>query len=323
MDFHENIIYLAQTNSRKCYPLREEEIKKEIPYFELYENQLGALNIRCYGYEGHDNEPRMQLWENYMKSAILPNISNECNVAGFYNIELHDSYTYLKNGKDYNNVLTFSKFKNDKDPILIPDPYMICNWGNQFVNFHDHIPFDSKLDKVCFYGTTTGDRNPAKNVRIQTCAWALNHQKHYEFKITKVAQMSVQSIIDAYGLNIWKEIYLPRQVPIVEQLKYKYQLWVDGNTCRFDVWPFHTNSLILKTKSREMLWYYPLLKSGSEYVDVPHLEKLADIREFHKSNLHESRRITSNANQLAKYLCKPFIHSLYTTALFESFALNK
>ena len=323
MNITESITFLGQVNSRKCYPVREDEVKKNIPYFEIYKTQLGQLDIRSYGFEEHDNAPRMQLWEMYLKNAVLPNIQDNIDITGFYNIELHDSYTYLKNDKDYTNVMSFAKFKEDGKPILIPDPYMICNWGNLLHSIHDHLPFDSKLDKICFYGTTTGNRNPSQNDRLRACVWSLNKQSSMEFKITKVAQMNVQDIINVYGDSTWKEIYCPRHVSVNDQLKYKYQFWLDGNTCRFDVWPFKTNSLIFKPRSSEMLWYYPLLQSGREFVEITDINKMEDLCSFYGANHHIAKHITSNANNMATELFKPLSHTLYTVCLFEEMANNK
>jgi hypothetical protein len=323
MNIIEDITYLAQVNSRKCYPMRNEDVKKDLPHFEIYRNQSDVLDIKSYGYLGHDNEDRMHLWEYYMKTNILPNIKDNLDIQGFYNIELHDSYTYLNNQKDYTNVMTFAKFKDDAKPILIPDPYMICNWGNVLNTVYDTLPFESKLDKVCFFGTTTGNRNPVNNQRINACVWSLNNQTLCEFKITKVAQMPAESIVTAYGSSVWKEIYLPRHVSLVDQMKYKYNLWMDGNTCKFDVWPTKTNSLILKMNSREMLWYYPLFKAGHEYVEVNDLEKLHETCHYYTANINAAKIITTNANTLAQSLFKPLNHVMYTVKLFEEMACNK
>ena len=322
MNIRENIVYLASVNSRSCFPQREESIKKNIPYFEIYKDSLNRLSVRGGGHHGHDNEPRMDMWEQYLKLYILPNIGDEYDVTGFYNIELHDSYTYLKNDKDYKNVMTFAKFKDDSKPVLIPDPYMICNWGNMLTSVHDESQIENKLSKVVFTGTTTGNRDPSKNERIKTCLWSLDHQDFCEFKITKVAQMSVESVVKTYGSQ-WKDIYLPRHVSIHDQLRYRYHLNIDGNTCRFDVWPYKTNSLVLKTQSQEMLWYHPLFRANSEYVEVDTLERLREISEFYNRNLNIAKHITRNANALASELFVPMSHMLYTVSLFETMAINK
>jgi len=320
MNTHENIIHLAQLNSRSCHPKRKEDIHKHLPYFEIYKDQLNHLNVRCSHCAQMD---RMHLWETYLKNHILPNIGDPYDITGFYNIELHDSYTYLKNGHDYQNVFTFSKFKDDSGPVLIPDPDMITNWKNMLQNIQDDVHFDNKLNKIIFAGATTGHHDPSKNERIKACLWSLEYQDICEFKLTKVSQMSMDSIISTYGANQWKDIYLPRHMTIQEQLRYKYHLHIDGNTCRFDVWPMKTNSLLLKMRSHEMLWYYPMIKANSEFVEVSSLDHLSDIQEYYTANPRMARLIIKNANNLAKELFTPFSHILYTINLFETMALNR
>ena len=324
MNLNDTILYLAQVNSRKACPVRSlEDVKSDIPGFEIFEGPMGNLDIRGFGHKGHDNEPRMELWTMYMKHAILPNITEgRSDVKGFYNIELHDSYTYLNNDKDYRNVLTFTKFKDDAGPVVVPDPYMICNWGNTLQNIHDNIPFENKLDKVIFFGTTTGSRNPIENIRLKACSWALDKQDLCEIKITKVAQMTEADIVSAWGASKWKEMYLPRMVHHVEQMKYKYFLDLPGNTEKFDRWNFKTNCLTLKLRTNEMLWYYPMMRAKSEYVEVDDLNRLEDVCDFYNNNHNAAKMIIGNANRLAAELFRPYCHTYYTIKLFESLAAN-
>jgi hypothetical protein len=125
MNSTETIQYQAQLNAVKCYPKRKEEVNASLPYFEIYKDNYNRYDIRAYNYEKEDNAPRMPYIQNYLKNSILPNVDKQIDVSGFYNIELHDSYTYRNNGLDYSNVLTFAKFKQDKGPVLIPDIYQM------------------------------------------------------------------------------------------------------------------------------------------------------------------------------------------------------
>lgn len=320
MNHIEAIQSLAQYNARTAHPLRREELPPGIPYFHIYPNQLGKLQVQGYAYETHDNAPRMQLWEQYLQTAILPNLRNKEGVCGYYPIELHDSYTYLQNGKNYKNVFTFSKFKDDAGPVLIPDPYMICNWGDG-LQVHDPIQFNFKQDTVCFYGTTTGDRDPRKNRRLQWCQWALD-KPAYDFQITHVAQMTVPTILDALGQDTWAKIYRPTKVSREEQMKHRYHLVLDGNTCRFDVWNYKTHCLTFKEESREMLWYYPLLRNREHFVEV-HPNTIETHRNYYSNNLGDASRILANAQLFSHEVFKPLTHMMYTTTLLETLAENK
>lgn len=308
----ESIKSLAKTN---CYPKRLEEIDKTIPYFKLIKNQLGKYDIECFEYKYHDNADRMYTWEGYLKQSILPNIDAKIDLTGFYNIQLHDSYTYLNDNKNYKDVFCFSKFKDDNNPVLIPDPYMIYNWNNILNNINDKQEWKTKKNKIIFCGTTTGNRNPIKNERINMCLWSLNNIDFCDFNITKVAQMNI------YDIQNIEKIYT-KPLNISEQLNYKYHLSIDGNTSRFDIWPYKTNTVNFKYKSNEVLWYYPLLIENEHYIEVD------------KNNIREKFNFYNNNNQLAELmiektkkmaieLFRPISHQIYMVNLFESIGLNR
>ena len=316
MNLQENINYLAQLNSRSCHPLREEEINKDLPYFEIYKNDIGRYNINCFNYESHDNADRMHLWKNYLTSSILPNIDSLADIKGYYNIQLHDSYTYLNDDKSYKNVLTFSKFKNDSEPILVPDPYMIQNYGNIMNSFEDTEDWNKKKNRICFYGTTTGNRNYENNHRINVCKWGVNNRDFCDFYITKIAQMDSNQIKP----KISDILHNPVSIP--EQLKYKFHMVMDGNTSRFDVWYFKGNNVIMKHDSKEMLWYYPLIQADTHFVDV-NITNIKSKFEFFKNNTDHATIMIYNAKRLASNLFRPIVHQMYSINLFENIAFNK
>ena len=305
-------------NGRRCGPKRLEEINMQIPYIYVSKGlENGKWDVKGFNYETHDNAPRMPLYIHYLKHGIFPNVSG--NIEGYYNIELHDSYTYLDKPYKYKDVLTFSKFKDDVDPILIPDPYMIMNWGGSTV--FDKNGWREKDDKVCFYGTTTGDRNPFNNRRINMCLWSLKRPDIFDFKITKVAQIREVDIIKHVGMDKWRQIFKRTPVTIEEQLTHKFHFLPDGNTCKFDVWYFKTNTLNFKDKSREMLWYYPMLCDKEHFVETDE-HSIESTRMYYLNNWGDAERIIKNANNLAGDLFKPTNHMYYTTLLFETMAAN-
>jgi hypothetical protein len=319
MNTHENIIHLAQHNSRKCYPKRLEEIDQSIPYFQLTKTQLGKYDMKCYAYEKHDNADRMQLWEQYLKNMILPNIDYNVDLTGYFNIQLHDSYTYLNDNKDYKDVLCFSKFKDDKDPILIPDPYFICNWGNMLNNINDEQEWTKKKSKIVFVGTTTGNREPIKNERINLCLWGLNNKDFCDFNITKVAQMN---LLDVKSKIPDFDKFYKTNMSIPDQMQYKYQLSIDGNTCKFNVEQYKMSSVVMKYDSREMLWYYPLLQEDVHYVGV-NKNNIKEKFDFYNNNPQLAQIMIYNAKKISNNIFRPIIHQMYTVKLFESIALNK
>lgn len=325
MNLNENILYLAQSSAKHLYPKRLEEINKLLPYIHIYKNSSNKLDIEAFNYAQHDNAGRMDIIKYYFKFAIFPNITRD--ISGHYNIELHDSYTYLEREKNYardmyNGVLTFSKFKKHSGPVLLPDPYMITNWYGRSSNIQDHVNFGDKLNKACFYGTTTGNRRPLLNERIKICLWAVDKKKYCDFKITNIAQMSQQDIIKDYSMNDFLSIYNSTPVSMEQQMKYKYNFIMDGNTCKFDVWNYNTNSLTLKYFSDEMLWYYPLLCNKYHFVECKDKDSIINNITYYNNNTKEAEFIIHNSKNIYNDLFTIGNHMQYTTALFENMIKN-
>jgi hypothetical protein len=312
MNSADSINYNALINSGKCYPKRLEDINNNLPYFEIFKNDYNRYDIRCFNYEKEDNAPRMPYIQHYLKNAILSNIDKNINIKGFYNIELHDSYTYRNNDIDYTNVLTFAKFKKDKGPVLIPDIYQLGNYGNT-LNFEDKLTWDKKESKVIFRGGTTGNRNYLKNARIDICNWAKIKADIYDFKITNVVQMDPPP-------NIQDIISTP--ISIEDQFKYKYIFNIDGNTCKFDCWPYKSNSLVLKYESDEMLWYYPMMMDKFHFAEVNKYTMDQTINHYNNNPL-EAQIISVNARRFVHEILKPIAHQMYTISLFEAIGHNK
>jgi hypothetical protein len=128
MDIEQNLQWLAQCNSGTCRPKRKEEIDSTLPYFNVIKGDMGKYKIEAFNYETHDNAPRMPHVCNWLLNRIFPSVSGD--LCGYYNIQLHDNYSYLRDGKDYTDVLCFGKLKDDKGPVQLPDCYF-----NSSINF--------------------------------------------------------------------------------------------------------------------------------------------------------------------------------------------
>lgn len=320
MDVTDAIKYHGIINSRNCHPKRLENIYSNLPYFEIFKNDLNKYDIKSYNYEREDNAPRMPYIENYIKANILPNVDKEVDLRGFYNIELHDACTYRSHvtNQEYKDVLTFAKYKDDKEPVLIPDIYQMGNYGNT-LNFNDPYSWDQKESRVIFRGSTTGPRDPHLNPRIQIAIWALTRPELYDIKLTNIVQMNPNHV---YGeLPILPQL-ISSPSPIDQQLKYKYHLNLDGNTCRFDVWPYKTNGIVLKYSSTEMLWYYPMMLDKYHFVNVDKNNMEAAMN-YYNNNPLEAQIISVNARRFIHDFCSSSAHQVYTVSLFESIGANK
>lgn len=309
--------YFASNATRFGRPLRLEEIKKNLPYFEVFKDQFGKYDIRSFNYENHDNAPRMELLEWYFKNRIFPNVRG--NIKGFYNVELHDSYTYLNNDKDYKGCLVFSKFKYDIHPVLLPDPYSMCNWNGLYNKIpQDDIPWIDKKQKACFFGTTTGNRNPSHNERINLCLWSIKKRNILDCYITNISQMSVEDVKE-YTKEQYNDIVTKPKSPL-EQMQYKYNIVIDGNTCRYDIWNYFMNSVALKFPSKEQLWYYPMIQDNVHYISVTK-DTIENI--IHSTSKDTANFIIKNAQHTFKKIANPLTTQHYCTCLFEYMSENR
>jgi hypothetical protein len=325
MNFSDNIEYLAQSNSGTCRPKREEEIDKRLPYFSLKKNETtgNGYTITAYNFDKHDNAPRMPYVLCYLRDKVFPFVKSD--LSGYYNIQLHDTYTYLNDGIDYKDVLCFGKLKDEKGPVQMPDCYFLGNWGGKYESMkvnreYDTINWTDKMNKIVFAGTTTGSREPKMNERINTCLWARDKgMSMCDFYITSIAQIEPKRILEE--VPDFKYIYRP-PIPLHEQLKYRYQLVIDGNTCRWNPDVYFTNTLAFHWPSRDMLWYFPLLREGFEFVSVDR-DSLINKFTYYENNQREAEYAINNAKMMANKLFNEDVCQKYTISLFENIGDNK
>lgn len=293
------------------------DIEKDKPFFHVSKDDNGRWDCKGYNYETHDNADRMKLYMDYFKNDIFPNILPNTEITGYYNFEIHDGYYYLENGKDYNNCFVFSKNNSMQyQPCLLPDPFFIQNWGGANTSISDKTDWNMKENKIIFRGTTTGNKDPHQNERINICLWSLRNPNIYDFKISKIAQIDKQKILDC--IPNFNEI-CSEPLTIENQIKYKYQLNVDGNVSRFLSWVYNYNVVNLKWKSKEELFYYPLIKDGDIHKTVDK-NSIENQYNYFNNNQKEAQEIIKRAKNFSKDFFRPFTHKYYTTCLFEEIA---
>lgn len=322
MDINETISYLGRQEGRKLKICSEiSELNPNIPFFEIND-----YRVRIGGYKNHDNASRMIFFASYLQDNILPGTNRDKSLNGFYNLELHDSYSYLhqdepghNDTQSYNNCLVWSKRKCDDHVILIPDVYHLTNYGNRFTCENDSLSFEMKNDKIGFWGTTTGNRNPLLNRRIQMCKWLNMHDEMHERSdcyITNVAQMKAESISDL--AHIYKQ-----PVSISFQYNYKFLLNIPGNTCSWDRVPLimRSNSMLFNMPCDDMCFYYPLLTSGNQYIRVD-THDIFKHQLYYRNNHNEAKFITKNANNFFRNYLNGTVAKQYLISLFEAAATS-
>lgn len=103
-------------------------------------------------------------------------------------------------------------------------------------------------------------------------------------------------------------------IPIYEQSKFKYILYVEGH-CAANRYAFlmRLGSVILKVTSRcvaDEMWYYPILKPFEDHVPIREdLSDLAEKIQWCRDNDDKCRQIAARANELyEKFVSKEAIH---------------
>ena len=323
MNNKEAIVFLGEKEgARLRIGHSVDDINTKLPYFRIDKNAEGTYTFEGFNYQKHDNADRMPFILNYLKQYVVPYISAEANIKGYYNLELHDSNSYLDGSStDYTNTLVWSRNKSDRRPILLPDVYQLTNYGNK-LNAKDTVEWYAKQNLIAFYGTTTGSRDPSQNARLQWCKWkAANdpYDKTCHWYITNVAQMQVEDIVKTYSLPVWQNMSKP-YVPHTHLYNYKFNLDIPGNTASWDRVPvvLNSKSLLFKAPCQDMCFYYPLMHTGEHYIHVDTPEDALKQQQYFLSNMRDYSRINANANNFVQDFMTPHAAIRYMVALFET-----
>lgn len=298
---------IARYEGRHLKPqITNELIDDNIPNF----TRLGKKIVKLDNYLKHDNADRLPYFSAILNNNILPNLTTSV-MSSTYSIELHDSNSYLDNDLDYSGVMVWARKNTDRKTVLIPDVYQYNNYLTKDTNKDDII---NKINKIGFYGTTTGSTNPKTNARINTCIWAID-KNYIDCYITNVAQMSIIDIVN--NIPEWQKIKHSR-VDMTDLFKYKYLLDIPGNTYSWDRVPIilQSNSLLFKMPCTDHGWYYPLLHPGEHYVDVD-ISTMESKYMYYENNPREAAFIIQNANRFVNSYLKPIHAYTYMVSLFE------
>ena len=329
MDAKAVIEYVAQAEAKAHSPRRASEADAiaGVPYMEVVKGAASRYTVEMHGHKGHDNESRAPFMASVFRDHVLPGLDKDVDASGLYPMELHDSYSYLdvdgpEMRKKYRGALTFSKDMSHRHAVLMPDLYQLCGYSG-LLDVKDTLDFASKKDAVLFAGTTTGSKNPLHNARILACRWAAARRPFYDFYITNVAQMTVDDIIRAYPTDADKIFHAP--VSHQDHFQYKYVFNVQGNTCCWSRVPMimHSQSLMINLEHPDGTWYYPLMRSGAEFVNVGSMDALPAAVAHCANNPAWCRELVKNANRFVADYCGQAQALHYLRSLVTCMAANK
>ena len=188
----------------------------------------------------------------------------------------------------------------DAPTILIPD----VDFGN-FDYYDDAFTdrhFLQKMDQVIFCGSSTGtiltddDVINNKSDRLKLAHRFVDHDDI----IIKIGS-AVQCVSES-GLNILRRKPYFEAIPWPDQLRRRYILSIDGNgaTCSRVVLTLRSQSLLLKYRSNERLFYFHGLQPMVHYVPISDAEDLLCKLSALRTGEINAVQIVKNANAFFK-----------------------
>ncbi|WP_238183998.1 glycosyl transferase family 90, partial [Methylobacterium trifolii] len=203
--------------------------------------------------------------------------------------------------------------------MLIPDPDFL-----QY-NFYQEKPedekFEDKLDQVIFCGSSTGGIMTDRDIindntdRLYLCNEFIGNK---DIKVRIGA--AVQCLSEDGAELLRKKPYFER-ILWDEQIKCRYILSIDGNgaTCSRIVLTLRSQSLLLKYRSEQQLYYFRGLRPFEHFVPIDNAEDLKLQYSRLKNGEIETKKMIRNANNFYDdYLGKSSVE-YYTACLLESF----
>ena len=208
-------------------------------------------------------------------------------------------------------VFGFAKPANVRG-ILWPDFEMIAAYpGNNYDEiFAKEAVWKSKIKLVMWRGFTTGGIHVDgvwQSNQLDTwwmlpraclVLYSLEHPELVDARFTQVvqAERGVAKQMARRGL-------LAPFMSVGEQLRYRYLIDVDGNSCTYSrfYWILRSRSVPLKVASSNIQWYYRGLKPGIHYVPVEDdLSDLADQIAWLRAHDDEAKKIGLISCQFAQ-----------------------
>ena len=200
-------------------------------------------------------------------------------------------------------IFSYNKIKNTNNILIFNHCFLL--YKKIFEKINNIATYDIKLEekekKIIFIG------NNSNKDRYNLCHKYL-HNKDVFAKLIN------------YEQDINHELYTSF-LDINEQLKFRYNICIDGNGTAFDRFPWQlmSNSLVLKIKSNNDLieWFYPFIDNCYIECDI---DNILDKKKYFDDNLNEIHQINKNAQSfVSTYLNKNFM-DIFTKNIIEYYS---
>jgi len=293
-----------------------ENIPKQCVRWDIFKGDVNKLiftfNPNFFAQEGVKEQLTIFNWTS---SLFISYINSQASISGSTFLSLWD--TSLHPG--------ISFCTNSDNHFLVPDCMFLSTKGYKSIRDSYNINFidwHKRKDIVFWRGATTGvvQQGGAANLpRVKLCNLIkTSNEVGYDVGISQIVQIrEIEEIKYINSLGILKDY-----VPPLQNISYKYQIDIDGNT---NAWPglFHkllSGSLVFKIESDSChrQWYYDRLLPWENFIPISaDLQDLLDKVKFIKKNDLLAEAIGASGRKLALSLT-------YEEALEESIlAINQ
>lgn len=224
---------------------------------------------------------------------------------GFFYLNLADGCNGFQiDAENHMPILSFAKRKKSSS-ILIPDFETLRDHKQILEEINEGkkiFPWKKKSNKGFFRGSTTGGHYTLANytsfVRSKAVLFSLHNPQLLDARFTRFVQTTKD-----VEKKMRKEGFSGKFTTVKDHLAYKYLLLIDGNTACYSrpYWLLHSNSLMLKQGSEEIMWYFPLLQPYKHYIPIK--SDLSDLKKqlfWALDHEEEVLKMIENANTFAK-----------------------
>lgn len=229
-------------------------------------------------------------------------------------------------------IFVSAKMTGDKNRILFSDWYYDIKsqdnegWNNtiDLINKEGaNTPWNKKIEKLFWRGAPSDGHYNSYNWRKFPRGALVVHSQ------TRPDLVDAAFTGKGWHLNILEQIKrqarISELVPIVNHLKYKYQLIIDGVTATYPGthWRLFCGSLSLKQDSPHQLWFSHMIRPWVHYVPVTRdLSNLINQIRWAKGHDAVAKAIALHAKEFAKTHLMPEHILLYCYRLLNGYSLK-
>lgn len=206
--------------------------------------------------------------------------------------------------------------ENDYNIYKLTSLWGIHTIRDIFESLNNYIPYENKISKAIWRGSTAGNINLYNNkknwkyTRLEIIKKCKERPDIIDAKITNVVQYCLERyerFIEYFDLNDTYNKSL--KMKIAEQIKYKYIIIADGNVNTYGLfWALGGNVAVLKQESDYVQYfetdiYHEPIQEWIHYVPIKRdFSDLIEKIEWLNNNENEGKKISNNAyNYAMKY----------------------